>query len=156
VAAPPDTRGMTDSVRDSIDIDASAKDVFAVAIDFDSYPEWNSNIKKIEVRSRDELRRPTEVWMEVDAKLKTITYTLGYDYSDAPRSFSWSLVEGDVTELEGSYAFDESGDVTRAFYQLRVDPGFFVPKLLRRQAARQIARAALEGLKTRVESRIGP
>jgi uncharacterized membrane protein len=147
---------MTDSVRDSIEISAPARDVFAVAIDFDSYPAWNSNISRVEVRSRDDSRRPTEVWMEVDAKLKTITYTLGYDYSDAPRSFSWSLVEGDVSELEGSYAFDESGDVTLVSYQLRVDPGFFVPKLVRRQAARQIARAALEGLKTRVESRARP
>jgi uncharacterized membrane protein len=147
---------MTDSVRDSIEIDAPANDVFAVATDFASYPEWNSNIKKVEVRERDDSGRPTKVWMEVDAKLKTISYTLGYDYSNAPRAFSWSLVDGDVKELEGSYAFDQSGDVTRASYEMRIDPGFFVPTLLRRQAERQIARAALEGLKARVESGIDP
>jgi uncharacterized membrane protein len=99
---------MTDSVRNSIEIDAPANDVFAVATDFASYPEWNSNIKKVEVRERDDSGRPTKVWMEVDAKLKTISYTLGYDYSDAPRAFSWWLEDGDVTELKGSYAFDQS------------------------------------------------
>jgi hypothetical protein len=39
---------------------------------------------------------------------------------------------------------------------MRIDPGFFVPTLLRRQAERQIARAALEGLEARVESGIDP
>jgi uncharacterized membrane protein len=143
---------MTDGIQDSIEIDAPAKDVFSVAADFPAYPEWNANINKVEVRERDESGRPTKVWMEVDAKLKTISYTLGYDYSDAPRSFSWSLADGDVKELEGSYTFVESGDVTRVSYEMRIDPGFFVPKMLRRQAERQIARAALEDLKTRVEA----
>ncbi len=147
---------MTAGVRDAIEISAPAKDVFAVATDFASYPEWNSNITKVEILQRDDSDRPTKVWMEVDAKLKVISYTLGYDYSDAPGTLSWTLVDGDVRELEGSYAFDESGDVTQVSYEMRIDPGFFVPTLLRRQAERQIARAALEGLKARVESGMGP
>jgi hypothetical protein len=96
------------------------------------------------------------MWMEVDTKLKTISYTLAYDYSDAPRAFSWSLADGDIKELEGSYTFEQSGVVTQVLYEMRIDPGFFVPALLRRQAERQIAHTALEGLKSRVESRIGP
>jgi uncharacterized membrane protein len=147
---------MTAGVRDAIEISAPAKDVFAVATDLASYPEWNSNITKVEILQRDDSDRPTKVWMEVDAKLKIISYTLDYDYSDAPRTLSWTLVDGDVRELEGSYAFDESGDVTQVSYEMRIDPGFFVPTLLRRQAERQIARAALEGLKARVESGMGP
>jgi ribosome-associated toxin RatA of RatAB toxin-antitoxin module len=147
---------MTDGVRDWIEISARANDVFDVATDFASYTEWNANITKVEIRQRDDSGRPTKVWMEVDAKLRTISYTLGYDYSDAPNAFSWSLADGDVKELEGSYAFEQSGDVTRVSYEMRIDPGFFVPKLLRRQAERQIARAALEGLKARVESGTGP
>lgn len=147
---------MTAGVRDAIEISAPAKDVFAVATDLASYPEWNSNITKVEILQRDDSDRPTKVWMEVDAKLKIISYTLDYDYSDAPGTLSWTLVDGDVRELEGSYAFDESGDVTQVSYEMRIDPGFFVPTLLRRQAERQIARAALEGLKARVESGMGP
>lgn len=125
-----------------------------MATDFASYPDWNPNITKVEVLDRDDSGRPTKVWMEVDAKLKTISYTLGYVYSDAPMALSWSLA--DVNELEGSYAFEQSGDVTLVSYDMRIDPGFLVPTLLRRQAERQIARAALEGLKSRVESGTGP
>lgn len=143
---------MADTVKDSIDVKATAQEIFDVATDFESYPEWNASIKEVEVKATDEEGRATEVWMKVDAKLKVVTYTLGYDYSNAPESFSWKLIDGDVKELEGSYFFDEFDDVTDVTYEMKVDPGFPIPKLLKRQAEKQIARGALEDLKNRVES----
>jgi uncharacterized membrane protein len=142
---------MAGSVKDSIDIRASALEIFEVATDLDSYPDWNEDIKRVEVKQRDDENRPVEVWMEVDVKLKLVGYTIEYDYSAAPGFFSWSLVEGDVKELEGSYRFDEFDDVTEVTYEMRVDPGFPIPGLLKRQAERRVARGALENLKQRVE-----
>ena len=144
---------MTDSVKDSVDVKASAEDIFEVATDFEAYPEWNSNIKRVEIMETDSQGRGSKVFYEVDAKVKVVKYTLSYDYSEAPRSFSWDLVDGDVKELRGSYVFDEFDDVTEVVYETAVDPGFPIPKLLKRQAQRQIARGALEDLKKRVESR---
>lgn len=144
---------MADSVKDSIDVKATSEEIFDVATDFESYPEWNANIKAVEIKETDEEGRATKVWMKVDAKLKVVTYTLGYDYSNAPESFSWKLIDGDVKELEGSYVFDEFDDVTDVTYEMKVDPGFPIPKLLKRQAEKQIVRGALEDLKNRVESR---
>lgn len=143
---------MADSVKDSIDVKAPADRLFEVATDFAAYPAWNANIKKVEVKESDSEGRGTKVWFEVDAKVKVVTYTLGYDYSEAPRSFSWDLVDGDVKELSGSYTFDEFDDVTEVVYETAVDPGFPIPKLLKRQAQRAIVRGALEDLKKRVES----
>jgi uncharacterized membrane protein len=144
---------MADTVKDSIDIAAPLEVIFHVATDLESYPEWNSGIKEVEVRERDDRGRPSKVWMRVDAKLKVLEYTLGYDYTDAPASFSWHLIDGDITELEGTYSFDEFEEVTEVDYEMRVDPGFPVPGFLKRQAEKQIARSALEDLKKRVESR---
>ena len=143
---------MADSVKDSIDVEATAEEIFEVATDFEGYPDWNSNIKKVEVKETDDDGRATQVWYEVDAKVKTIRYTLEYDYSNAPESFSWSLLDGDVKELSGSYSFDEFDDVTEVAYETRIDPGFPLPGLLKRQAEKQIVRGALADLKKRVES----
>lgn len=143
---------MADSVSDSIDIAAPAEEIFAVATDLEKYPEWNANIKKVEVKESDDEGRPTTVWMQVDAKIKTISYTLAYDYSGAPDSFSWDLVDGDVKELSGSYEFDEFDDVTEVRYETTIDPGFPMPGMLRRQAQKQIVKGALQDLKKRVES----
>jgi hypothetical protein len=92
---------MIEIVKDSIDIAASASDVFAVASDVAAYPEWNANIKKADVLDHDEAGRATKVRMEVDAVIRTMTYTLDYDYSGAPRSFSWVLVEGSSKSSRG-------------------------------------------------------
>ena len=143
---------MAETVKDSIDIDASTDEIFEVATDFEAYPEWNTNIKKVEVRETDVDGRPSEVWFEVDAKIKVVKYTLAYDYSDAPESFSWRLLEGDVKEMEGSYTFDEFEDATEVTYEMKIDPGFPVPGFLRKQAEKQIVRGALGDLKKRVET----
>jgi uncharacterized membrane protein len=143
---------VAESVSDTIDIAAKTDRIFAVATDFEAYPEWNANIKNVEVRERDGQGRPKVVWYEVDAKIKKLKYVLEYDYTDAPEAFSWSLVEGDVKELRGSYRFDEFDDVTEVQYETAIDPGFKVPGMLKRQAEKQIVKGALEDLKKRVEA----
>lgn len=142
---------MADSVSDTIDVEAPAARIFEVATDFEAYPEWNANIKSVEVRERDGEGRAKLVWYEVDAKIKKLRYVLEYDYAKAPESFSWDLVEGDVKELRGSYSFDEFDDVTEVQYETAIDPGFKVPGMLKRQAEKQIVKGALEDLKKRVE-----
>lgn len=143
---------MADKVSDNIDVAATADEIFRVATDFEAYPEWNPNIKKVEIKETDPEGRATKVWMQVDAKVKTIAYTLAYDYSEAPEAFSWDLVEGDVKELSGSYRFDEFDDVTEVQYETSLDPGFPIPGFLKRQGEKQIAKGALHDLKKRVES----
>ena len=143
---------MADKVKDSIDVEATAEEIFEVATDFAAYPEWNANIKKVEIKETDDEGRATKVWYEVDVKVKTVSYTLAYDYSNAPDSFSWDLVDGSVKELSGSYSFDEFDDVTEVQYETKIDPGFPLPGLLKRQAEKQIAKGALADLKKRVES----
>ena len=142
---------MAESVSDVIDIEASSEEIFAVATDLAKYPEWNPEIKKVEIKESDDEGRPTIVWMEVDMKVKTVQYTLEYDYSEAPESFSWQLVEGDVKELSGSYVFDEFDDVTEVRYEMRADPGFPVPGLIKRQIEKRVVKGALQDLKKRVE-----
>ena len=144
---------MAEKVKDSIDIEATAEEIFEVATDFESYPDWNANIKKVEVLKTDPKGRATEVWYEVDAKVKKVQYTLEYSYAGAPERFSWKLVDGDVKELSGSYVFDEFEDVTDVTYETSIDPGFKIPGPLKRQGERQIVKGALADLKKRVESR---
>jgi ribosome-associated toxin RatA of RatAB toxin-antitoxin module len=143
---------VADSVKDSIDVGATAEEIFQVATDFEDYPSWNANIKETRVEETDSEGRGSKVWFRVDAKIRELTYTLQYDYSDAPEGFSWTLVDGDVKKLDGSYVFDEFDDVTEVRYEMEIDPGFPVPGFLKKQAEKQIVRSALQDLKKRVEA----
>ena len=139
-------------VKDSIDIKASAEDILEVAVDYESYPEWQDQVKSVEVVEADADGYATIVAYEVDALVKKLRYTLEYDYSGWPKHFTWRLRDGDIKALSGKYSFDEFDDVTEVSYELSLDPGFKVPSVLRRRGEKQIVSTALKGLKRRVES----
>jgi hypothetical protein len=144
---------MAERVKDSIDIKATSEEIFEVAADYASYPQWQDQIKKVDVLETDEDGYGTVVYYEIDAVLKKVSYTLDYDYSGWPKYFTWKLRNGDVKSLDGRYSFDEFDEVTEVTYEISVDPGFKIPSVLRRKGERQIVSTALKGLKRRVEYR---
>src|ERR1043165_3510624 len=105
---------MADEARESIYVDASPERCYAVAIDYERYPEWATDVKEVEVVERDDEGRGTSVKYKISAMGQTIGYKLGYDYSDAPAGFSWKLEKAQVlSQLDGVYRFDPEGDGTR-------------------------------------------
>lgn len=147
---------MPDGTVDSIEIKASPAEVFAVAADLDSYPEWATGVKEIEVLEKDEKGRAHRARFVIDGMVKEITYILRYTYQE-PNEIRWEAEPGDdLKELEGSYVFNELADGrTEVVYGLKVEPSFTIPGFLRRQAEKQLVGTALRGLRKRVEQ-LGP
>ncbi len=145
---------MAEATVESIEIKASPAEVFAVASDLASYPEWATGVKEIEVIENDPEGRPARARFVVDGMVKEITYVLGYTYQE-PDLMRWQAEPGspDIKELEGSYTFKETGEgTTEVVYALKVEPSFTIPGFLRRQAEKQLVGTALRGLRKRVES----
>lgn len=143
---------MPEGTVDSIEIKASAADVFAVAADLASYPEWATGVKEIEVLEKDKEGRAQRARFVIDGMIKEITYILRYSYNE-PNEIRWQAEPGDdLKELEGSYEFNEVGEGrTEVVYGLKVEPSFTIPGFLRRQAEKQLVGTALRGLRKRVE-----
>lgn len=142
---------MTKGMIESIEIDASADEVYTVAVDIDAYPGWANGVKSVEVHTLDEQDEPATATFTIEGFVKEITYTLTYD-TDRPSRISWEAEPGgDVKELTGSYNFVEEGGKTTVTYALRVEPNFRVPGFILRQGQRQIIQTALRGLKKQVE-----
>ena len=137
----------------SIEVSADAQTIYEVALDLDSYPDWATGVKEVEIEEEDEHGRPVRVSFVADAMIKEISYTLLYRY-DLDDGFSWSADPGrDIKAMEGSYRFvdlEEGG--TEVLYALKVETALTVPGFLRRQAEKQIVSNALRGLKKRAES----
>ena len=143
---------MADSTIQSIEIDATPQACFDVAAGLEDYPEWASEVKRVEVVERDGEGRPLAVDLTIDAMIKQITTRFHYTY-EAPTSMSWTAdPNSDIKELEGSYEFTEVDGGTSVVYALRVTPAFTIPGFLRRQAEKQLVGTALRGLRKRVES----
>jgi ribosome-associated toxin RatA of RatAB toxin-antitoxin module len=137
----------------TIDVDATAEELFEIVTDLDAFPEWLSDVKEVEILETDDEGRPLASRMTVDVTIREVTYVLEYEY-DYPNTVSWtSRPGGDVKSIEGSYQFeinDEGG--TTVTYELAIDPGFPVPGFLLKRAAKHITGAALGGLKERAEA----
>ncbi len=145
---------MTDTASERIRIDAPAERCWDVAVDFESYPEWVRDVKESRILDTDAEGRGTQVEFRAAALGKSIRYILAYDFDDAPHSFSWRFVEGDMLRrLDGSYRFEPDGaDSTRVHYDLAVELAVPLPGLVKRRAASLIMGSALKELKKQVEA----
>ncbi|HYT39815.1 MAG TPA: SRPBCC family protein [Acidimicrobiia bacterium] len=144
---------MSDEARESIHIEAIPGRCYGVAIDFDRYPEWATDVKQVEVLDRDAEGRGSRVRYEISALGKTIGYILAYDYADAPGGFAWTLEKADVLRrLDGAYRFDADGAGTRVGYVLTVDVTLPLPGFVKRAAAGMIVDNAMKQLKGYIEA----
>ena len=147
---------MADEARETIHAAAPPEHCYAVAIDFDRYPEWATDVKQVEVLDRDDEGRGTKVRYQISALGKSIGYVLDYDYADAPTGFSWKLDRADyLTRLDGAYRFDADGEGTRVGYVLTVDITFPLPGFMKRAAAGLIVDNAMRQFKAHVEGAAG-
>lgn len=144
---------MTDRATERMIVDAAPERCFAIALEFERYPEWVAAIKSVHVDSRDDEGRATRVTFGAGAFGRRVSYTLAYDYSEAPGKLSWTQQAGDLTSrIDGMYLFEVLGDRTDVTYHLAVDLKLPVPGFIKRRAEGLIMHAALRELKARAES----
>lgn len=150
---------MFDQATKSIAIEASPQRCFEVVCDFESYPEWATEVKQVEVIRRDDDGRGGLVSFRAAAMGRSTNYLLEYYYGSNPLRVSWRLVQGDLTRrLDGEYCFNPvSGepDRTEVTYHLAVQMVMPLPGFVKRRAEARVMRTALEDLRRRAESGAG-
>ena len=147
---------MAERTESSIDIAASPGAVLDVIADFDSYPEWAGEVKKVSVLSEDGDGWADQVEFTLDAGAIKDTYVLDYDWDvveDGTGVVSWSLVTAEVLKaMNGSYTLKGDGAATTVTYRLAVDVKIPMLGMLKRKAEKVIIDTALKELKKRVET----
>jgi ribosome-associated toxin RatA of RatAB toxin-antitoxin module len=145
---------MAEHAEGSIDVRATPKQIMEVIADFESYPDWVGNLEEVEVLRRDRYGRGSLVAFRLRTPVLSAEYTLAYRYAPRAAGLSWTYEEGTLDDLSGSYELEplDGEDVTRVTYRLDVELGMPLPGLVKRQAAKQIVRSALNDLKRRAES----
>jgi uncharacterized membrane protein len=132
-------------------VEGTAQECFDALVDYESFPSWQRAVRAVEVVTRDPSGRGEEVSFEIDAKVKTIRYTLRYAY-EPPGRITWDYVEGDVKDVDGEMLLEDRGDgTTLATYSLALDPGVWLPGPVRKVLTDQVMKGSVEDLKKRVE-----
>jgi len=144
---------MAEKASQTTTIAAAPDRVWAIAADFERYPDWAKDVKDVVVRSRDDQGRPVEVEFRASALGRSTHYTLAYDYSQAPAVLSWRMIRGDIMRtIDGSYNFSATADGgTEVRYDLLIDLVVPLPGFVKRRAEVRILNTVRE-LKTRAEA----
>ncbi|MGH9082691.1 MAG: SRPBCC family protein [Acidimicrobiales bacterium] len=145
---------MAEQATEHTSVSVPPEQCFAVVTDIERYPAWAADIKQVAVEARDAEGRPTVATFRAAAFGRSTSYTLEYDYADAPHALAWRLTRGDITtKLDGRYVFDPAGgggtDIT---YHLEVELRVPIPGFVKMRAASRIMSTALRELKARAES----
>jgi hypothetical protein len=156
---------MADRTESSIVIAAGAGAVLDVIADFDRYPEWAGDVKKVAVISEDGDGWADQVEFTLSAGAIKDTYVLEYDWDVAENGtgvVSWTLVSAQLLKaMNGSYTLEDTtladsgiegeGPGTAVTYRLSVDVKIPMLGMLKRKAEKVIIDTALNELKKRVE-----
>ena len=144
---------VTESVEQSIEIDAAPELCYRVAARLEDYPDWVGSLDSVEVEDagRDGLAKRAK--FAVGAFGQTLDYTLEYTH-EVPRRLSWKAVAGSVRALVGSYTFEaiDGGKRTRVRYKLALDPGFSIPSMIKKASTKLIVKTALSDLRQYTET----
>lgn len=144
---------MAETASQHTTIAASPERVWAIATDFERYPEWAKDVKDVIVRKRDDDGRPVEVEYRASALGRSTHYTLSYDYAQAPSVLAWSILRGDIMRtIDGAYHFSATPDGgTEVRYDLAIELVVPLPGFVKRRAEVRILNTVRE-LKARAEA----
>ncbi len=143
---------MADQTSSSLQIAAPPKDVLQVIADVHAYPEWNGEIKSVEVLDTEPDGRPRQVRFSISSSGMNDEYVL--DYLWAADGVSWTLVAPSTLQKSqiGSYRLVPADGGTDVRYDLKIDSRIPMIGPMRRKIEKRIVDGALKELKKRVES----
>ncbi|HEU0100778.1 MAG TPA: SRPBCC family protein [Mycobacteriales bacterium] len=143
---------MADLTSSSLTIAATPAEILKVIADVHAYPEWNGEIKRVEVLATQQDGLPSQARFTISSTGMTDEYTL--DYVWLADGVSWRLVAPSTLQKSqvGSYRLVPVGGGTEVRYDLKIDAKIPMIGPMRRKIEKRIVDGALKELKERVES----
>ncbi len=134
----------------SILINAPVEKCFAVISDYDRYPEFLPEVKRIRTANR----RGVEVDVHYEAEVvKVIKYAV-HMHEEKPTKVSWTFIDGEfMKDNRGGWVLEPTPDgKTKATYNIAVEVGLLVPKTIVNALVDTQLPRLLENFKKRIES----
>ena len=134
----------------TITINAPVEKVFDIITNYDRYPEFLPEVKKITTGKRQ--GNTVEVHYEVDV-VKRIRYSIRVT-EERPKRMSWSFIEGEVMkDNKGSWTLEPEGEgKTRATYNVEMALGALIPKAIINTLTETQLPKMLDAFKRRAET----
>jgi carbon monoxide dehydrogenase subunit G len=115
----------------STEVDAPIERCWALVEDVAIAPEWQGGLERMDAVEKDAEGRVLVADAVSDAKLRKVKTRVRFTY-EGPTRLSWKMIEGELDSMEGSWELEDlGGGRTRITYNVAVDPGGHIPRLIR-------------------------
>ena len=135
----------------SITINVTPEQLFDVIADYEKYPEFLPEVKKVKVDAGQGSIK--EVTYTVDIKAKVINYTLKHT-ADRPKKVAWTMIKGEMMKgNDGAWVLKPGAQpgTTDASYTIDLKLSSLVPAFIEKALAEQSLPGLLTNFKARAE-----
>ena len=135
----------------SVTINVPPEKLFEVIVDYEKYPEFLPEVKKVQVNAGQGSIK--EVTYTVDIKAKVITYTLKHT-AEKPAKVAWTMVKGEMMKgNDGAWTLKAGAQpgTTEATYTIDLKLSSLVPGFIEKALAEQSLPGLMANFKARAE-----
>ncbi|GBE63786.1 cyclase [Mycobacterium sp. MFM001] len=138
-------------VSKTVEVAADAASIMSIVADFESYPQWNEEIKGLWVLARYDDGRPSQ--LRLDAAWQGIEGTyIQAVYYPSPNQIQTVMQQGNLfTKQEQLFSVVEMGSTSLLTVDMDVETEMSVPKPMVKSMANNVLDYLAENLKKRAE-----
>ncbi len=138
-------------VSKTVEVAADAASIMAIVADFESYPQWNDEIKSLWVLARYDDGRPSQLRLDTAVQGIEGTYIQAV-YYPGPTQIQTVMQQGDLfAKQEQLFSVVEIGPTTLLTVDMDIEPTMTVPKVMVKKIANDALEYLAENLKRRAE-----
>ena len=142
-------------VSKTVEVAADAATIMGIVADFESYPQWNSEIKGLWVLARYDDGRPSQLRLDTVVQGVEGTYIQAV-YYPSPSQVQTVMQQGDLfTKQEQLFSVVEIGPATLLTVDMDVETRLKVPSAMVKKAINDALEYLAENLKRRAEEPAG-
>lgn len=138
-------------VSKTLEVNADTKSILDIVADFESYPEWNDEVKNVHILARYDDGRPSQLRVDTAVQGHEGTYIQAV-YYPGPAQIQTVMQQGDLfSKQDQLFSVVEMGPSSLLTVDLDVETSFAVPALMVKKLVNDALEHLAGNLKTRAE-----
>ena len=142
-------------VSKTLEVNADAPAILGIVADFESYPQWNDEVKAVYILARYDDGRPSQLRIDTEIQGHSGTYIQAV-YYPGPAQIQTVMQQGDLfAKQEQLFSVVEMGPLSLLTVDLDVETSFAVPAMMVKKLVNDALEHLANNLKARAEQLSG-
>ncbi len=138
-------------VSKTLEVNADAAEILRIVADFESYPQWNDEVRAVYILARYNDGRPSQLRIDTEVQGHSGTYIQAV-YYPSPAQIQTVMQQGDLfAKQEQLFSVVEMGPLSLLTVDLDVETSFAVPAMMVKKLVNDALEHLANNLKVRAE-----